>query len=253
MNDDRYKGKFYMIRIFANDSMFKIKLFVAGLFMMIMVVVAYPSQGKQLQVSIDLTDPSSYGKQSYRHKENKKTKLYKSFLQDKASSSSTVKELIWSATKTKRRWSPSFLHQRAELWLAAVLFGECRGQDIVCMQMVGNVVMNRARLNLDRRYGRGVWGVLTKKYAFSCLLMSDNSRKVIDKAMAGKLKLHSPDEIKWSVAVGVAHQLMHRGIPDKTKGATLYHAPYVNPKWNRPKYATRTAVGGGHIFYKEKL
>jgi spore germination cell wall hydrolase CwlJ-like protein len=36
-------------------------------------------------------------------------------------------------------------------------------------------------------------------------------------------------------------------IDDVTKGATYYHADYVNPGWNLPK----TTKIGRHIFYKK--
>jgi len=42
----------------------------------------------------------------------------------------------------------------------------------------------------------------------------------------------------------------HRHIPDPTKGATFYHADYVNPNWRMS--IKKTAKIGRHIFYKLK-
>jgi spore germination cell wall hydrolase CwlJ-like protein len=36
--------------------------------------------------------------------------------------------------------------------------------------------------------------------------------------------------------------------PDPTKGALFYHARFVRPRWS--KKLLRTAVIGGHIFYR---
>jgi spore germination cell wall hydrolase CwlJ-like protein len=49
-----------------------------------------------------------------------------------------------------------------------------------------------------------------------------------------------------SVAIGVI--MNYETMKDITKGATYYHADYVNPNWGLPK----TTQIGRHIFYKRQ-
>jgi spore germination cell wall hydrolase CwlJ-like protein len=149
-------------------------------------------------------------------------------------------------------WSPSARHERAERNLAAMLLGECRGQSIVCMQAVGHVAMNRAREGRPARYGDGLYGVIRRHAAFSCMLRSDNSWRVVSAALAGKLPPHSPDGIKWTMALGEAHILMHRSSPDPTKGATFYYAASIRPAWVHDRGMVRTAALDGHVFYRKE-
>ena len=143
------------------------------------------------------------------------------------------------------------LGKRTEKWFAAVLFGECRGnQD--CQMAVGHVIFNRARLNLDKRYGKGILGVVKKRKAFSCLLQSDTNRPVIDAAMRGDLDEDTPDGHAWEVAKRTAHRLLYERTYDPTKGATHYHAVYVNPRWAHDRGMKRLASIQGHIFYKKE-
>jgi len=149
-------------------------------------------------------------------------------------------------------WSPSEKHKRAEEALASILFGECRGQSIYCMTAVGHVAMNRARQNLDKRYGKGLWGVINKNKQFSCLNKNDPSFKVIKKAIAGKLKPGTKDAEKWKMAKDVAHLLMHREEADPTLGATHYYAhKIVTPAWIKDRGMVRTVVLDGHTFYRK--
>jgi spore germination cell wall hydrolase CwlJ-like protein len=154
-------------------------------------------------------------------------------------------------TLEEKSWSPSYRHARAEQLLAGMLFGECRGQNLLCMNAVGHVALNRAKADLDARYGHGLWGVLNKRKAFSCLRTVDPNYRVIKAAMAGKLKPHSPDGIKWTIALGIAHQLMHRDLSDPTRGATFYFAKTILPKWIHDSKMQRVAEMDGHIFYKK--
>lgn len=177
-------------------------------------------------------------------------------------------------------WSASYLHQRAELRLAQINLGECRGQDhhveyvpkknklgmmmmtkitvspagaktLACMQAVDHVVFNRASQDLDARYGHGVWGVLNKYAAFSCLRRSDNSYKILMAATKGKLSPSAPDGEAWVMALAQAHDSMHRWSPDPTHGATHYFAKYVSPVWKNDRGMIKVATIGAHIFYKK--
>ena len=151
------------------------------------------------------------------------------------------------------KWSPSEKHKRSEALLAGMLFGECRGQGQLCMIYVGHVAMNRARQDLDHRYGKGLWGVLNKRKAFSCLNKNDPNRKVIMKGLAGKLKPGTKDAERWDMAKDVAHMLMHRGaeVGDPTMGSTHYHATYMVPKWVKDRGMVKITNVDGHIFYRK--
>lgn len=161
-----------------------------------------------------------------------------------------TEDLIFDNPKPKKPYTPSEKHIRAEKLLAAMMFGECRGQGAECMHAVGHVAMNRARLNLDKRYGRGLSGVVLRHKAFSCFLTSDPNKKVIDRALAGKLNPNTQTGKMWDLAVNISNELMHNPRPDPTNGSTHYHAPYVNPKWANDRGMVRQARIAGHIFYK---
>ncbi len=141
-------------------------------------------------------------------------------------------------------------HKRAEKQLAGMLFGECRGENIQCMYAVGHVAMNRARLNLDKRYGKGLWGVLNKRKAFSCFNENDPNLKSINLAMAGKLKPDSIAYKKWELAQDIAHDLMHRSTEDPTNSATHYHANWMRARWADDKGMVKTVKLAGHTFYR---
>lgn len=150
-------------------------------------------------------------------------------------------------------WTASEKHRRSEELLAGMLFGECRGQSRDCMVAVGHVAMNRAREDLDVRYGKGLWGVLNKRKAFSCLNKNDPNRKMIEKAIAGKLKPGSKSAQKWAMAKEVAHELMHVGGEDPTAGSTHYFAhKLVSPKWIGDRGMVKVAKIDGHTFYRKE-
>lgn len=148
-------------------------------------------------------------------------------------------------------WTGSAKLKRAHIWLTAMLFGECRGQNVECMYGVGSVALNRARLDLDTRYGHGVYGTVRKRKQFSCLNPNDPNWPVIQKAMAGKLKPHSPDGIKWTIARGIALNLLHRAVKDPTHGALYYHALWVKPIWIHDKGMVKTVKIAGMFFYRK--
>lgn len=149
-------------------------------------------------------------------------------------------------------WSPSEKHKRAEALMSGAIFGECRGQGIYCMTAVGHVMMNRARANMDKRYGKGLWGVLNKRKQFSCLNKNDPNLKVIKKAMSGKLKPGTKDAERWKMAQDVAHLLMHRNEGDPTLGSVYYHATYMTPKWVKDNGMVYVTTIDGHKFYRKE-
>ena len=154
--------------------------------------------------------------------------------------------------KPKTEQTFSAKHRRAEKWLQAVMMGECRGQGEECMTYVGHVIMNRARAHLETRYGGSLYDVIHKRKQFSCLNKNDPNRKVIDRALAGKLKPGSADERMWKVAGKVAHKLMHNPGIDPTEGSTHYMTiAYSKFKpWARDPGMRRVTSAGGHVFYR---
>ena len=172
-------------------------------------------------------------------------------------STSTENALVLAAPPTEEvvqpKWKPTEKYRRAKSQLQAMLFGECRGQGRECMILVGNVAMNRARENLDARYGKGLWGVLNKRKAFSCFNKNDPNLKVIKTAQKGKLKEGSADAVQWEVAGEVAHFLMHRGGEDPSMGSTHYYAHgIVKPRWISDRGMKKMVVASGHTFYKKE-
>ena len=58
-------------------------------------------------------------------------------------------------------------------------------------------------------------------------------------------ELTSIDKAQW-----VAWLVLNGHIFDFTRGATHYHADYVNPKWNRHDEVERIVQIDNHIFYR---
>lgn len=154
--------------------------------------------------------------------------------------------------RKKPEWEASKKHQRTELYLSAILLGECRGQGAACMTSVGHVAMNRARLNMDTRYGKGLIGVIKKRKQFSCLNKNDPSYPLLMKAIAGNLDETTADGIAWKQAKEIAHHLMHVGGKDPTGSATHYYAEYVSPAWKNDRGMVQTVKISGHIFYRKE-
>lgn len=101
---------------------------------------------------------------------------------------------------------------------------------VTAMQAVGNVIRRRAELR-----GMTVEEVCLQRLQFSCW----NEGKDRVDAFIRK------NRAVWDDAL-TAWQLS--GVEDVTDGADHYHTKAVNPKWNRGM--ERTAVIGGHIFYR---
>lgn len=139
--------------------------------------------------------------------------------------------------------------------LQAVMFGECRGQGLTCMTMVGMTAINRVKAHKGKRYGNGIIGVIAKPYAFSCMLSNDPNWRVIKAGIEGRLAPHSPDGIAWTIARGESLRIANaflRGdvLNDPTNNATYYHAANIRPKWIHDRGMIRTALVAGHVFYK---
>jgi spore germination cell wall hydrolase CwlJ-like protein len=142
-------------------------------------------------------------------------------------------------------------HVEAEMWLRAVMFGECRSCGKAGMTAVGHVALNRVRANKSTRYGAGLTGVINKRKQFSCLNKNDPNRKLIEAAMRGELDPESPEGKSWELAGEIAHTLMHRHVADPTHGATYYHTKKIHPKWADDHGMKRVVAIAGHVFYRK--
>jgi len=58
----------------------------------------------------------------------------------------------------------------------------------------------------------------------------------------------TPDADRWATSKQAVVDVLDGAYPDPTKGALFYHARFVRPRWS--KKMLRTAVIGGHIFYR---
>lgn len=64
------------------------------------------------------------------------------------------------------------------------------------------------------------------------------------------VKDHTPHEAAaWKKAQVIARDVMIGNTEDPSKGATFYHANYVNPFWAKDKSMSVTKIIGLHVFY----
>lgn len=106
---------------------------------------------------------------------------------------------------------------------------------------VAMVTMNRVSTG---NYGNDICGVVKQKVNGTCQFSWWCDASFTNRRLTIK---HTPlyNEIR-DLAVYVV--MNYENITDVTKGATYYHADYVNPGWPLPK----TTQIGRHIFYKKK-
>ena len=127
--------------------------------------------------------------------------------------------------------------------LARTIFGEARGEPIEGMEAVACVVLNRVRISEEKgRYwwGNGIIGVCQKPYQFSCWNRNDPSYQ--------RLINVREDNIYFASALRIARRAVIGALKDVTKGATHYHADYVDPYWARGEEPVK--IIGSHLFYK---
>lgn len=121
--------------------------------------------------------------------------------------------------------------------LAEALYFEARGEDLPGLFAVSEVIMNRVA---SSRFPNSVCGVINqgtgRKFACQFTYTCDGRPETIT------------EPASWQRVGKVARAVMDGKTPGLTKGATHYHATWVNPDWSR-KY-TKTLAHGVHIFYK---
>ncbi len=127
--------------------------------------------------------------------------------------------------------------------LARTIFGEARGEPVEGLEAVANVVLNRVKVAQKRgRYwwGNNVISVCQKPYQFSCWNKNDPSYQ--------RLINVTNKNIHFATALRIARRAVIGALPDRTKGATHYHADYVSPYWAVGEKPVKTI--GRHIFFK---
>lgn len=140
----------------------------------------------------------------------------------------------------------------ALLCLALNVYHEARGESFKGQVAVAEVVVNRVR-----KSGDSVCATVTAYHQFSWLNDDyspiwkwDKGRKVVvgqklDPHWMQKNKANDPDA--WQSAVQASRLALYGLVKDPTRGATYYHAKYVNPAWKKEK--VRVATIGLHLFY----
>ncbi len=121
--------------------------------------------------------------------------------------------------------------------LATAIYYEARSESAAGQIGVAEVILNRVG---DHRYPNTICDVVYQgatrttgcQFTFTC-----------DGAMAKK-----PRGAKWTKAQTVASHVMMGLNEGETKGATHYHATYVDPVWNSGLIKTKKI--GTHIFYR---
>lgn len=125
--------------------------------------------------------------------------------------------------------------------LAALIYGEARGETLVGKISVACVVRNRV-LN-PKWWGRSWKEVILKRSQFSCMTPVDKNYDDVLGALEGKFANEiSYRECRWA-AVG-AVEGWYRDI---TKGANHYHTEAILPHWAKGKLPTVHI--GNHLFY----
>lgn len=123
--------------------------------------------------------------------------------------------------------------------VVATLWGEARGEGETGMQAVLNVIMNRAKGDINKA---GKLCLSPKQ--FSMWNKIDNP---IDYAL--QLRSKSGDDRQYKIALILVNKAMKKQLKDITGGATFYFNPKkANPSW--AKKMIKTTRIGNHDFYK---
>ena len=126
----------------------------------------------------------------------------------------------------------------ALMCLAMNVYHEARSEPMVGQYAVAHVVINRVN---STRWPNDVCSVVHQgldrgrhkcQFSWYCDGKSDKAN----------------EEVPWARALIVADGVLRGKVPDLTKGATHYHARYVNPYWSAS--LNTTVIYGSHKFYQ---
>ena len=137
--------------------------------------------------------------------------------------------------------------ETAFMCMALNMYHEAKNQPFIGQVAVAQVIVNRV---YDERFPDTVCDVVKQgeyytwnklipikhrcQFSWYCDGKSDNPKE-----------LTSVDKAQW-----VAWLVLNGHVFDFTRGATHYHADYVNPKWNRHDEVERIVQIDNHIFYR---
>lgn len=131
--------------------------------------------------------------------------------------------------------------QPTEILLAMLLWGEARGEGLIGLRAVAQVVANRARRG--GWFGRGWREVMLKPYQFSCFLPDDPQAAWLLTPLA-----HSTPET-WQKCLYVAREALEQRLPNMVGNATHYYAVSIPaPRWAKEMTFVRQI--GRHRFYE---
>lgn len=155
-----------------------------------------------------------------------------------------IKKLIPLRTVPKEEPDATMFYKNIEIdVLARTLWGEARSEGTQGLEAVACVILNRVKVSRKMAgywWGNDIIQVCQKPYQFSCWNKSDPQyTRVIN---VDETDMH------FATCVRVARRATLGLIEDITKGATHYHADYVNPSW--ADIRKKTVIIGRHIFYR---
>lgn len=144
----------------------------------------------------------------------------------------------------ENKWNPDSL-EREKHCLATNMYFEARNQSKKGKIAVGLVTINRV---LSTKYPNTICDVVWQKSKHPA-----NNKWVAQFSWTLDGKSDIPqNEAAWKRSKRLADAMLGSGslfsFVDFTKGATHYHADYVNPYWT--KHMDKTGVYGNHIFYR---
>jgi len=153
------------------------------------------------------------------------------------------KETRAQSKKSEEQKQAEFYRELEIDTMARTIFGEARGEPVEGMEAVANVIQNRVKIAQKKgRYwwGNNIIGVCQKPYQFSCWNKNDPSYK--------RLLEVTEKNIHFATCLRISRRAVINALPDRTKGATHYHADYIMPYWAKGERPVKTI--GAHIFYK---
>ena len=127
--------------------------------------------------------------------------------------------------------------------LARTLYGEARGEGLIGIEAVANVILNRVALSKQHQlwWGKTISEVCLKPFQFSCWTPADKNFYQL-------IRVTSENSV-FRMCQRVANRALNGTLTDITHGATHYHSKKVNPAWARQ--LTPVYEYGNHLFYRE--
>ncbi|GEM_PF-1449627 len=136
-----------------------------------------------------------------------------------------------------------YINEKEYNCLVKNIYFEARNQPKVGKQAIAVVTLERVK---RKNYPPTICGVVSEQrkrgvcqFSWKCDGKSDNPN------LASKEELAA-----WNRAQKVAEDALLGRVDPVIKGATMFHADYVSPKWDYSKLK-RLAKIGDHIFYEE--